>query len=47
VVRLNPSPDLAEMAVGLCEVIIRQAHTKQQTAEQLLSIAKPDAEGQN
>ena len=39
VVRLNPAPDLTQMAVDLCEVILLQARRKQQTAEQLLSIA--------
>ena len=39
VVCLNPAPDLAKMAVDLGEVITLQARRRQQTAEQLLSIA--------
>ncbi len=39
VVRLNPAPDLAQMADDLCEVTLKQARRKQQIAEQVLSIA--------
>jgi hypothetical protein len=39
VVRLNPEPDLAQMAEALCGVIIEQARTQRERVTAILSLS--------
>jgi ADP-ribosylglycohydrolase len=40
VLRLNPAPDLAQMAENLGDVVVEQAHQRQQQAADLLALAE-------